>query len=84
MQLKKLSSNLKKSLRLIAFLIGTNLLTSCKTKIIPVNNYCVIYNLVRASDEDKKALKASTISKNFIEQIVNNNDVWIETCLKND
>lgn len=61
-------------------LLGTNLLTSCKTKLVPVNNYCVIYTPVKAIKEDKQALKDSLVSKEFIEQIVNNNDIWDQTC----
>lgn len=61
-------------------LLGTNLLTSCKAKLVPVNNYCVIYSPIRAGKEDKQALKDSLVSKEFIEQIVNNNDIWEETC----
>ena len=80
--MKKLLSNLKRLLRIIALLIGINLLTSCKTapRVVPVNNYCLLTNPIKASDDDKKALKLSTISKEFIEQIVNHNDIWILTC----
>ena len=67
--------------KLIAVLIGINLLTvSCKTKVIPVNNYCIISQPIRATLEDKKALKASNISKSFIEQIANHNDIFYNTC----
>ena len=60
-----------------------NLLTSCKTatKYIAVDNYCTLGGTIRANDEDKKALKASSVSKEFIEKIVNSNDLFAETCL---
>jgi len=42
-----------------------------------------VASTINASDADKKALKQSTVSKEFIEQIVNHNDLWNSTC-KND
>jgi len=55
-------------------------LTHCKTKIIAVDNYCTISQPIRATCEDKKALKASNVSKPFIEKIVNHNDIFYQTC----
>ena len=57
--------------------------TSCKAKTIYLHDYCVIASPIAASLPDKQALKQSTISKQFIEQIVNHNDLWNSTC-KND
>lgn len=62
---------------------GTHLLTSCKAKTIYIHDYCIVASTINASDADKKALKQSTVSKEFIEQIVNHNDLWNSTC-KND
>ena len=61
-----------------------NLLTGCKTKVIQVENYCTIASTIKASDGDKKALKDSEISKEFIEKIVNHNDTWEMTCAGNE
>jgi hypothetical protein len=55
-------------------------LTSCKTKVVAVNNYCVIAQPIRATCDDKKALKASSASKPFIEKIVNHNQIFYQTC----
>lgn len=57
-----------------------HLLTSCKTKPIYVHDHCVIASPIMASLSDKQALKQSTVSKQFIEQIVNHNDLWNLTC----
>jgi hypothetical protein len=64
-------------------LSGMCLSTSCKSRTVYVHDYCVITTPIISSDEDKKALKHSTVSKQFIEQIVNHNDLWNSTC-KND
>jgi hypothetical protein len=62
---------------------GTHLLTSCKAKTIYAHDYCVIASPIYVSQPDKTALKKSTVSKQFIEQLVNHNDLWNSTC-KND
>lgn len=61
-------------------MILLNLLTSCKTKVVAVNNYCVIAKPIRASAADKVELKKSQISKEFVEKIVNHNYIFNQTC----
>ena len=62
-----------------------NSLISCKSSadtkpIIAVDNYCIIASPITASVQDKKELKKSGVSKEFIEKIVNHNDTWKATC----
>jgi hypothetical protein len=64
-------------------LSGMRLSTSCKSRTIYVHDYCVIASPISANIEDKKALKHSVVSKQFIEQIVNHNDLWNSTCQNN-
>lgn len=75
--------NLKSLLKIMLLLSGMRLSTSCKAKTIYVHDYCVIASTINANDADKKALKQSTVSKEFVEQIVNHNDIWRETCKSN-
>lgn len=60
------------------------LLISCKhSEVITPNDpypFCAFYSPIRASCEDKLVLKQSTISKQFIEDIVNNNEVYKGLC----
>ena len=63
----------------ILILIVTSLLTSCET--VYVDNYCLFSKEIKASEEDKKALKQSTVSKDFILQITNHNDFYKKRCL---
>ena len=86
--LKKLLS-LKRLPLLMTILIGISSLTSCKTQavvapVVPAYyDYCELDAAIRASDADKAALKKSDISKEFIEKIVNHNDLYTQTCTGN-
>ena len=77
----------------MTILIVINLLIGCKTQsvvtpvvtpVVPAYyDYCELNNKIGASDTDKAALKKSDISKEFIEKIVNHNDLYSQTCPKN-
>ncbi len=47
-----------------------------------VYDHCIIDSQIKASEADKLALKQSTVSQEFIAQIVNHNDVWELSCPK--
>ena len=83
MRQSKPLKSLRLLLKIMLLLSGTRSLTSCKSKTIYVHDYCVIASPITANLEDKAALKQSTVSREFIEKIVNHNDIWRDTCKSN-
>ena len=61
-----------------------SLLISCSTpkpKVeICARDICAIAGKFAASTQDKAILKQSNVSKEFIKQFVDYNDLWEETC----
>lgn len=64
-----------------------NLLINCSIfkkespqPIIVQRDLCVLSGKFSASTEDKTALKQSKVTKEFIKQFVDHNDLWDETC----
>ena len=62
--------------------MSCSLFSKPQEKIVYVNNYCTIDSTIKPSQEDKVALKESKISKDFIQQLKDHNDLYRETCPK--
>jgi hypothetical protein len=82
--MKKPLSNTRNFARKMAVLTLLTLLTQCKTKIIPVDNYCVIAQPITPTCEDRKNLiklvSHEESLKPLFAQIKTHNDIFYKTC----
>lgn len=44
-------------------------------------DYCLLANLIVTTPEDKQKLKDSQLSKAYIQQLKDHNDLWRATCI---
>jgi hypothetical protein len=61
-----------------------SLLISCSNKKPKVEtcarDFCLLSTLIVASPADREAVRLSQLSKDYVKQIVDHNDMWTEVC----
>ena len=48
--------------------------------VASARDFCIVSGRFEASQEDKQALKQSKVSKEFVKQFIDHNDLWDDTC----
>ena len=75
--LSAILKKLKRLQKVILSLLAISLLISCKTTVY-VSDMCLVTKEIQVSKEDKEALRASTVSRVFIQGIADHNDLFRE------